>query len=108
MNRPFFKGYIQLIVSVSPAAIPLPTLRAEPPCPRNVASLPLHLVNRHLFIMAVSVNHSGPTTSDWIAAPNHDDRSLCRRGTSSGYSGPDLLMLVAGVIANNPDANQPL
>jgi hypothetical protein len=59
MNRPFFKGHMQLIVSVSLATIPLPTLREEPHCPGNVASLPLHLVNRHLFIMAVSVNHSG-------------------------------------------------
>ena len=60
MNRLFFKGHIPLIVSVCLATIPLPTLRAEPHCPGNVASLPLHLVNRHLFIVAVSINHSGP------------------------------------------------
>ncbi len=59
MNRLFFKGHIQLIVSVSLATIPLSTLRAEPHCPGNVASLPLHLVNRHLFIVDVSLNHSG-------------------------------------------------
>jgi hypothetical protein len=60
MNRLFFKGHIPLIVSVSLATIPLPTLRAEPHCPGNVASLPLHLVIGHLFTMAVSINHSGP------------------------------------------------
>ncbi len=50
MNRLFFKSHIPLIVSVCLATIPLPTLRAEPHCPGNVASLPLRLVNRHLIV----------------------------------------------------------
>ena len=36
------------------------TLPAEPHCPGNAASVPLHLTNGHRMIVAVSVNHSGP------------------------------------------------
>jgi hypothetical protein len=60
MHRLFFKGHIPLIVSVCLATISLPPLRAEPHCPGNVASLRLHPVNRHLFILDLSINHSGP------------------------------------------------
>ena len=42
------------------AATIVPALAAETHCPGNAASVPLHLVNRHLFIVDVSVNHSGP------------------------------------------------
>ena len=63
MNRLFFKSHIPLIVSVCLATIPLPTLRAEPHCPGNVASLPLHFVNGHQIVLAVSVNHTGPYDS---------------------------------------------
>ena len=42
------------------AATIVPALPAEPHCPGNVASVPLHLTNRHQMIVAVSVNHSGP------------------------------------------------
>jgi hypothetical protein len=35
-------------------------LPAEPHCPGNVASVPLHLTNGHRMIVAVSINHSGP------------------------------------------------
>ena len=38
----------------------VPALPAEPHCPGNVASVPLHLTNSHQMIVAVSVNHSGP------------------------------------------------
>jgi Aspartyl protease len=38
----------------------VPALHAEPHCPGNVASVPLHLTNSHQMIVAVSVNHSGP------------------------------------------------
>jgi hypothetical protein len=38
----------------------VPALPAEPRCPGNVASVPLHLTNRHQMIVAVSVNQSGP------------------------------------------------
>jgi hypothetical protein len=42
------------------AAIIVPALPAEPHCPGNVASVPLHLTNSHQMIVAVSVNHFGP------------------------------------------------
>ena len=38
----------------------VPALHAEPHCPGNVASVPLHLTNSHQMIVAVSINHSGP------------------------------------------------
>jgi hypothetical protein len=42
------------------AATVLRALPAEPHCPGNVASVPLHLTSSHQMIVAVSVNHSGP------------------------------------------------
>jgi hypothetical protein len=51
-----FQWFASLIL----AATIVPSLAAEAHCPGNAASLPLHLVNRHLFIVAVSINHSGP------------------------------------------------
>src|SRR5437763_3627097 len=42
------------------AATVVRALPAEPRCPGNVASVPLHLTNSHQMIVAVSVNHSGP------------------------------------------------
>ena len=51
-----FKWFASLVL----AATIVPALRAEPHCPGNVASVPLHLTNRHHMIVAVSVNHSGP------------------------------------------------
>jgi hypothetical protein len=50
-----FKWFASLV-----AATIVQTLPAEPHCPGNVASVPLHLTNRHQMIVAVSVNHSGP------------------------------------------------
>jgi hypothetical protein len=50
----------QWVASLVLAATIVPTLPAEPHCPGNVASVPLHLTNRHQMIVAVSVNHSGP------------------------------------------------
>jgi hypothetical protein len=50
----------QWIASLALAATIVPALAAETHCPGNAASLPLHLVNRHLFIIAVSINHSSP------------------------------------------------
>ena len=60
MKSLFSKGHIQMVVAVSLAGIPLPILRSEPHCAGNVASLPLHLIDRYLFTVAVSINHSGP------------------------------------------------
>src|ERR1019366_860794 len=51
-----FKGFASLVL----AATIVSTLSAETHCPGNVASVPLHLVNRHQMIVAVSANHSGP------------------------------------------------
>jgi hypothetical protein len=42
------------------AASMVSTLSAETRCPGNVESLPLYRVNGHLFLMDVSINHSGP------------------------------------------------
>jgi hypothetical protein len=51
-----FKWFASFVL----AATIVPALPAEPNCPGNVASVPLHLTNRHQMIVAVSVNHSGP------------------------------------------------
>src|ERR1700754_3188111 len=51
-----FKRFASLVL---PTTI-VPTLSAEPHCPGNCASVPLHITNRHQMIVAVSVNHSGP------------------------------------------------
>src|SRR6201985_3058504 len=51
-----FKWFASLVL----AATIVPALPAEPHCPGNVASVPLHLTNGHQMIVAVSVNHSGP------------------------------------------------
>jgi hypothetical protein len=50
----------QWLASFLLAATSVPVLLAEPHCPGNVASVPLHLTNGHQMIVAVSVNHSGP------------------------------------------------
>jgi Aspartyl protease len=51
-----FKWFASFVL----AATIVPALPAEPHCPGNVASVPLHLTNSHQTIVAVSVNHSGP------------------------------------------------
>jgi hypothetical protein len=51
-----FKGFASVVL----AATMVSTLSAETHCPGNVASLPLYPVNGHLFVMDVSINHSGP------------------------------------------------
>lgn len=51
-----FKWFAALVL----AATIVPALPAEPHCPGNVASVPLHITNRHQMIAEVSVNHSGP------------------------------------------------
>ena len=50
---------IRWLVSLFLAANALPVIGAAR-CPGNVASVPLHVVNRYLFIVAVSINHAGP------------------------------------------------
>ena len=51
-----FKGFASLVLAASIAT----TLSAEPRCPGNVESVPLHFINSYQMIVAVSVNHSGP------------------------------------------------
>ena len=51
-----FKGFASLILAATIAA----TLSAEPHCPGNVESVPLHYINGYQMIVAVSVSHSGP------------------------------------------------
>ena len=46
--------------SIVLAATIVPTLPAEAHCPGSVASVPLHLVNRHQMIVVISLNNSGP------------------------------------------------
>ena len=51
-----FRWFASLVL----AATIVPAPAAETHCPGNVASLPFHLVNRHLIVLAVSINHTGP------------------------------------------------
>lgn len=51
-----FKGFTSLVL----AAATFITLSAEMRCPGNVASVPLQVVNRHQFLIDVSINQSGP------------------------------------------------
>lgn len=51
---------LQWFAAIFLAAIVLPVLPAETHCPGNVASVPLHLVDRHRIVVAVSINHTGP------------------------------------------------
>ena len=51
---------LQWFAAIFLAAIVLPVLSAETHCPGNVASVPLHLVDRHRIVVAVSINHTGP------------------------------------------------
>jgi hypothetical protein len=51
-----FKWFASFVL----AATIVPALPAEPHCPGNVASVPLHHTNGHQMIVEVSVNHSGP------------------------------------------------
>ena len=50
----------QWFASLVLAAAIVPALTAETHCPGNVASVPFHFVNRHLMVLAVSINHTGP------------------------------------------------
>lgn len=50
---------VSWLVSLVLAVTARPILGAAR-CPGNVASVPLHFVNRYLLIVAVSINHAGP------------------------------------------------
>jgi hypothetical protein len=51
-----FKVFASLVLATAVVS----TLTAETHCPANVASLPFQVVNRHLIILPVSINHVGP------------------------------------------------
>ena len=50
-----FKWFAPLVL----AATIVPARAAETHCPGNVASLPFRFVNRHLIVLAISINHNG-------------------------------------------------
>jgi hypothetical protein len=49
----------QWFASLVLATTIVPALAAEAHCPGNVASVPFRFVNRHLIVLAVSINHTG-------------------------------------------------
>jgi hypothetical protein len=49
----------QWFASLVLATTIVPAIAAETHCPGNVASLPFRFVNRHLIVLAVSINHTG-------------------------------------------------
>jgi hypothetical protein len=51
-----FSGFASFVL----AATVVSALSAETHCPGNVASVPVHLVNRYQIVVPVSINHSGP------------------------------------------------
>ncbi len=51
-----FPWFASLVLS----ATIVPALAAENRCPGNVASVPFRFVNRHLIVLAVSINQTGP------------------------------------------------
>ena len=51
-----FKVFVFVVLATAVVS----TLTAETHCPGNAASLPLRLVNRHLMIVPVFINRSGP------------------------------------------------
>jgi hypothetical protein len=51
-----FRWFVSLVI----AATIVPALAAETHCPGNVVSVPFRFVNRHLIVLAVSINHTGP------------------------------------------------
>src|SRR5580700_5391620 len=50
----------QWFASLVLATTIVPALASEAHCPGNVASVPFRFVNRHLIVLAVSINHTGP------------------------------------------------
>lgn len=50
----------QWFASLVLATTIIPALTAETHCPGNVASVPFRFVNRHLIVLAVSINQTGP------------------------------------------------
>src|SRR6202453_4546352 len=50
----------QWFASLVLATTIVPALTAETHCPGNVASVPFRFVNRHLMVLAVSINRTGP------------------------------------------------
>jgi hypothetical protein len=53
-------SFFQCLGSVGLAVLVVPGVQAEPPCPANVTSLPLRIVQSSLIVVSVQINHSGP------------------------------------------------
>jgi Aspartyl protease len=51
---------LKWLASLVLAASIVPAPAAETHCPGNVASVPFRFVNRHLIVLDVSINHTGP------------------------------------------------
>ena len=60
MNHAFCRIHLQLLVSVSLAAITLPVLQAQPRCPGNIAGVAPRFVQRALVVIPVKINGAGP------------------------------------------------
>jgi hypothetical protein len=60
MKHALSKVHIQLLASVSLAAITLPVVQAQPRCPGNVAGVGPRFVQRALVVIPVKINHAGP------------------------------------------------
>jgi hypothetical protein len=60
MKRAFSQVHIQMLVSISLAAITLPVVQAQPRCPGNIPSVAPRFVQRALVVIPVKINHAGP------------------------------------------------
>jgi hypothetical protein len=60
MNQLSFRTRIELIGSLSLAAMIVPILQAEPHCPGNIASVTPRFVQRSLIVIPVWINQTGP------------------------------------------------
>src|SRR5580692_7936251 len=108
----------QWFAAIFLAAIVLPVLPAQTHCPGNVASVPLHLVDRYRIVVAVSINHTGPYNflldsgtqitmidSSLVAALHlHTEGAAVVAGVGSGrpasYAQLDLVEVGSHAVAN--------
>jgi Aspartyl protease len=95
------------------ATTTIATVTAETHCPGNVASVPYHLVSRHLMVVEVSINHRGPyrflldtgtqmTMIDPVLAtslqlPEYGHARVASTGMSTSASYSELALLEAGL-----------
>jgi hypothetical protein len=60
MIHAFSRIHLQLLVSVSLAAITLPVLQAQPRCPGNIAGVAPRFVQHALVVIPVKIDRAGP------------------------------------------------